>query len=89
MYIINAPMLFSGIWTIIKPWLDEKTRNKITIIGSGFKEKLLADIEEKNLPEFLGGSCVCEGGDCLANNIGLWNPLGRDPLYPGELKLPE
>lgn len=41
MFIVNAPMLFSGIWAIIKPWIDEKTRNKITIIGSGFKDKLL------------------------------------------------
>jgi hypothetical protein len=40
MFIINAPMLFSGVWAVIKPWLDEKTRNKIVIIGSGFKEKL-------------------------------------------------
>ena len=40
MFIINAPMLFSGIWAVIKPWLDEKTKNKITIIGSGYKEKL-------------------------------------------------
>lgn len=41
MFIINAPMLFSGIWTVIKPWIDEKTRNKISIIGSSYKEKLL------------------------------------------------
>lgn len=40
MFIVNAPMLFSGIWAVIKPWLDEKTKAKITIIGSGYKEKL-------------------------------------------------
>jgi len=40
MFIINAPMLFSGIWAVIKPWLDSKTKAKITIIGSGYKEKL-------------------------------------------------
>ena len=33
-------MLFSGIWAVIKPWLDSKTKAKITIIGSGYKEKL-------------------------------------------------
>lgn len=41
MFIVNAPMLFSGIWSMIKIWLDEKTRNKITIIGSSYKEELL------------------------------------------------
>ncbi len=41
MYIVNVPMLFNGIWTAIKPWLDEKTKTKITLIGSGYKDKLL------------------------------------------------
>ena len=41
MFIINAPMLFSGIWAMIKVWLDEKTKNKITILGSSYKEELL------------------------------------------------
>jgi hypothetical protein len=57
MFIINAPMLFSGVWAVIKPWLDEKTRNKIVIIGSGFKEKLNEFVnnykEIKNTIKFL------------------------------------
>jgi len=85
MFIINAPMLFSGIWTMIKPWLDEKTRNKIKIIGSNFQKELYEYIDPENLPEFLGGKCVCPGGDCLAKNIGPWNPDGKHPLFPGEL----
>ena len=40
MFIVNAPMLFSGVWAVIRPWLDEKTKNKIIILGSGYKEKL-------------------------------------------------
>jgi len=40
-------MLFSGIWAVIKPWIDEKTRSKITIIGSGYKEKLLEIVRER------------------------------------------
>ena len=27
--IVNAPYLFSTVWSIIKGWLDEKTREKI------------------------------------------------------------
>ena len=41
-------MLFSGVWAVIKPWIDEKTRNKITIIGSGYKEKLLDLVNKQN-----------------------------------------
>jgi hypothetical protein len=86
MFIVNAPMLFSGVWAVIKPWLDEKTRNKITIIGSGFKDKLEQYIDTENIPEFLGGSCKCEGYDCLERNMGPWNPKGKTPLFPGEPK---
>jgi len=34
--VVNAPMLFAGIWSIIKGWLDEKTRNKVNILGANY-----------------------------------------------------
>lgn len=34
MYIVNAPMMFTAIWAMIKPWLDEKTQKKIHIKGN-------------------------------------------------------
>ena len=37
MFIVNAPFLFSGFWAVVKPLLDEKTKNKITIVGSGYR----------------------------------------------------
>lgn len=55
MFIINAPMLFSGVWAIVKPWLDDKTKAKIKILGSGYKKTLLEYVDEENLPDFLGG----------------------------------
>ena len=45
MYIVNAPMLFSGIWAVVKGFLDEKTRNKIKILGSGFLSTLEQHID--------------------------------------------
>ncbi len=36
MYIINAPLLFSGVWAIVKGFLDERTRKKISIQGSKY-----------------------------------------------------
>jgi len=38
MFIINAPFLFTGIWAIIKVWIDEKTKDKIKILGSSYKK---------------------------------------------------
>jgi hypothetical protein len=45
MFIINAPFLFSGVWLMIKPWLDEKTAKKIKIIGSSYKKELLEFVD--------------------------------------------
>ena len=59
MYIVNSPMLFSAVWAMVKVWLDPKTREKIHIIGSNYKKQLFAEVDEENLPEFLGGKCSC------------------------------
>ncbi|KIJ61018.1 hypothetical protein HYDPIDRAFT_169916 [Hydnomerulius pinastri MD-312] len=72
-YIINAPWAFSTVWAIIKPWLDEVTVAKIDILGSGYKEKLLAQIPAENLPVDFGGKCKCAEG-CSLSDAGPWNP---------------
>lgn len=72
-YIINAPWAFSTVWTFIKPWLDEVTVSKIDIIGSSYKEKLLAQIPAENMPKDFGGKCECPGG-CSLSDAGPWNP---------------
>ncbi|KIK59964.1 hypothetical protein GYMLUDRAFT_43991 [Collybiopsis luxurians FD-317 M1] len=71
-YIINAPWLFSGVWTVIKPWLDEVTVAKITILGKDYKDTLLALILKENLPKELGGGCTC-GKGCSLSDEGPWN----------------
>ena len=55
-WIINSPMIFSVLWSFMKVWLDEKTKNKIKIYGSGFKKDLQKVIDADNLPDFLGGN---------------------------------
>ena len=72
-YIINAPWAFSTVWTFIKPWLDEVTVAKIDIIGSSYKDKLLAQIEPENLPKEFGGTCECDGL-CSLSDAGPWSP---------------
>jgi len=75
-YIINAPYLFSTVWSFIKPWLDEVTVSKIAILGSSYKSTLLEQIPAENLPADLGGTCQCPGGCSMADQ-GPWN----DPKY--------
>ncbi|KAJ3048770.1 cytosolic factor, phosphatidylinositol/phosphatidylcholine transfer protein [Rhizophlyctis rosea] len=80
MYIINAPMLFTATWSMVKMLLDEVTVSKINILGGSYKNKLLETIDEKDLPKFLGGKCDCPGG-CDVSDVGPWND-GSVEGYP-------
>lgn len=63
------------MWTVVKSFLDERTRKKIEISSYGNEKKLLELIDPVMLPKFLGGQCTCanNGGDCMTSNIGPWN----------------
>ena len=76
-YIVNAPYLFSTLWSIIKGWLDEVTVSKIHILGKDYRKELLEQIPAENLPKDLGGTCECEGG-CSLSDAGPWNKHGRE-----------
>jgi len=38
--ITNAPFIFTSIWAIIKGWLDERVKNKISLYSSNFQNTL-------------------------------------------------
>ena len=59
MFLVNTSFFFSAVYTIVKGFIDEKTRNKITVEKSSYQKKLLELIEADNLPSFLGGNCTC------------------------------
>lgn len=78
-YFVNAPGFFNFLYAIVKGWLDEKTRNKIQVLGADYKEELLKHIDADQLPKFLGGTCECEGG-CMHSDKGPWNDY--EPVQP-------
>jgi hypothetical protein len=69
---MQAPYLFSTVWSLIKPWLDEATVRKIHILGRSYKTELQHYIDPSQLPADLGGSCHCPGG-CSMSDAGPWN----------------
>mmetsp|Transcript_13771 Transcript_13771/g.26243 ORF Transcript_13771/g.26243 Transcript_13771/m.26243 type:complete len:702 (-) Transcript_13771:106-2211(-) len=79
MIIINAPKVFSIAWSFVKPMLDEKTVNKISIFGcdpATYTEVLLDLIDADQLPKLFGGRCLCDGHDmasCMRTSKGPWN----------------
>ena len=58
--IVRAPRVFPVLWTLISPFIDENTRQKFMIYGGNdYKGPggLVDFIEEKYIPDFLGGDC--------------------------------
>jgi len=47
LFIVNAPWGFSTIWSVVKAWLDEKTREKIQIKGSDYLPTVLKYVDEE------------------------------------------
>jgi hypothetical protein len=69
LYVVNAPSVAKIGWAIIKLWIDARVQQKIVFVGpADTKRVLLEAIAPENLPEFLGGSCQCEG-ECVPSLV--------------------
>ena len=79
-YIINAGFLFKTMYTIVKAFLDAKTRSKIKIFGSNYQSALLEKIDKENLPTVLGGTCTCPPEGCLFSCAGPWRKFPTPPV---------
>lgn len=63
-YSINAPGFFPILWKLIRPFLTERTVDKIKIFGKdGWQEKLLELVDPALLPAHYGGDMVGPGND--------------------------
>lgn len=80
--ICNAPWAFTALWTIAKGWVDEKTRQKINILGGSYLKELLKFIDEDQLSHVLGGKHMSE----LIEDNGPWNDYEIvDGTKPGDV----
>lgn len=58
--IVRAPRVFPVLWTLISPFIDENTRQKFMFYGGNDYQEpggLRDFIDEKYIPDFLGGHC--------------------------------
>lgn len=76
LYVINAPWGFSGVFGLVKRWLDPVTVDKIHVLGGNYQKELLAQVPAENLAVEFGGTCACEGG-CHLSDEGPW----QDPAW--------
>ena len=66
--VVNAPSVFTSIWSILKRGFDKRILEKVSIFGTtGYQEELAKIIDPANLPEYLGGTCKCSHmpGGCV------------------------
>ncbi|WFC94993.1 hypothetical protein MBRA1_001632 [Malassezia brasiliensis] len=83
--IINAPYLFTTVWSYIKGWLPAQTAAKIDIAGSDYLPKIASFVDMEAWPKHLGGKCECcetcssTMRPCETSDAGPWNtPAAAD-----------
>lgn len=63
MFLVNTGFTFKACWAAVKPFLDKKTIEKISVLGSDFKKELNAWVDDDQIPAFLGGTCQRNFGE--------------------------
>ena len=72
LYILNTPMFFENAWEgELSACIDKETLQKVYISGDDSHDDLLAEVDEKDLPEIYGGECECEA-TCVYSDKGPW-----------------
>jgi hypothetical protein len=56
LFLINAPLIFRGMWVIIRKWIEAKTAAKFHVLGSDYLPTLLQYIDIHELPVEYGGT---------------------------------
>jgi hypothetical protein len=58
LFIINCPWYFPALYGIFKPFIDQRTRDKISVLGADFLPLMSEVIDLDNIPVEYGGSCT-------------------------------
>lgn len=85
--IVRAPRVFPVLWTLISPFIDENTSKKFMIYGGNdYKGPggLVDFIDEKYIPDFLGGESYCDvpEGSLVPKSLYKEEFMDRSPEEP-------
>lgn len=87
-WITRPPWIFSAVYNMVWPWLDDYAKSKITVLGDDFTEHLLAHMHESQLPEFLGGTFRSELEEAKAESALEQNQnIAAGSLFNTEVKV--
>ncbi|XP_064461184.1 SEC14-like protein 2 [Ornithodoros turicata] len=68
--VINAPTLFTVLFNLLKPLLNGRTLQKVSIFGKdNWREFLLERIDKDQLPVHWGGTKTDENGDPMCSSL--------------------
>jgi hypothetical protein len=73
-FVINAPKILPILWSMVIPFMHQRTRDKIQVYGHDSKQwkaALLADIDPDQLPVCYGGTMTDPDGNpnCITKAI--------------------
>ena len=67
---INAPIYFTAIWAMVRPWIDAVTVEKIQIFGSNYGDALKTYVNLDQIPVEYGGTNESFPWTSPLNNVG-------------------
>lgn len=89
--VVNTPTIVWALYSIIKPALPEKTRQKLIVLGSNWKVDILQYCDPDILPVHYGGNLMgknndpkCESEIVYTQNVPerlYWSPSDDDPTH--------
>uniref|UniRef100_A0A0P5N3Q7 Cral/trio domain-containing protein n=2 Tax=Daphnia magna TaxID=35525 RepID=A0A0P5N3Q7_9CRUS len=87
-FVINAPTIFSIGFSMIKPFLNERTRNKIQIHGHDaqqWKAAILAEVNAEELPVAYGGTLIdSDGNPNCATMVNMGGEVPKSYYFAGK-----
>lgn len=82
--VLNSPWLFSGCWTLIKPWIDPVTATKVVFTDN---KKIVDWMEKENIPKEAGGDLEVDFSKYVAPDAGAEERHDATPFINRKLLL--